>query len=96
MNFTKNSKSYDIQTFSPISAKLKNQTTQISSTIMENYLAKNLNLAELEAKMPFFRKIQYFIKSERFNGFFPNSIPNVLEDWSLYKELIISIAQNLR
>ena len=30
----KNSKSYKLQTFSPILAKLKNQTTNILSTIM--------------------------------------------------------------
>ena len=37
--------------------------------------------------MPFFREIQNFIKSECSDGFFPNSIPNVIEHWSLHKEL---------
>ena len=36
---TKNSKSYKIQTFSPILTNLKNQTTHNLSTIMNNYLA---------------------------------------------------------
>ena len=45
--------------------------------------------------MPFFWKIQNFIKSERSHGFFfSNLIPfflNVLEHWSHYKELFSSI-----
>ena len=61
-------KSYKIRTGSPIliSAKLKNQNAHmILSTIMRNNF--------------FFRKIQNFIKSERFEGFFSNSIPSVLD-----------------
>ena len=50
------------------------KTTHVLSTIMKNSLAQNLNLAELRAKMLFFWKNQNFIKSERSNGFFPNSI----------------------
>ena len=57
VNITKNSKPYKIRTFFPISAKLKNRTTEILSKIMKNYLAQNVNFAELDAKMPFFRKI---------------------------------------
>ena len=57
--------------------------THFLSTIINNYLAQNLsqilNLAELGAKMPFFRKIKKFIKSERSNEFFPSLIPNVFE-----------------
>ena len=45
---------------------------------MKNYLVQNVNLAELAAKMPFFRKIQNFIKSQNFQGLFPNSIPTSL------------------
>ena len=58
---------------------LKKKTTQILPTIMKN------NLAELGAKMPFFRK-------ESSDRFFPNLILNVLEHLSLYKELFSSIA----
>ena len=46
---------------------------------MKNYLVRNLNFAELRAKPYFFWKIPNFIKSERFNKFFPNSIPKVLD-----------------
>ena len=84
VSFTKNLKSYKIRTSSPISAKLKNQTNYILSTIMKNYLAQNLNFAILGAKMLFFRKIWNFIKSERFHGVFLNLIPNVLEYCYLY------------
>ena len=63
---------------------------------MKNYLFQNLNLAGLKAKMPFFPKIRNFIKSERSDGFFQNSVSNVLEHWSPYEELLSSIAQNLR
>ena len=45
---------------------------------MKKNSIKNFNFAELGAKPPFFRKTQNFIKSERFDEFFPNSIPNVL------------------
>ena len=55
-------------------------------TVIKKYLAENLNFAELEAKMPFLWKNQNFMKSERFDAFVPNSIPNVLEHWSLYKD----------
>ena len=51
-------KPYKISTFSPISAKLKNQATQILSTIMKKYLATNLNFAAFGAKMPFFEKFK--------------------------------------
>ena len=62
-----------------VSHSLKNQTTHILSTIMKSYLAIKLNFAKPRAKISFFRKIQNFIKSERFYEFFPSSIPNVLE-----------------
>ena len=78
-------KPYESLIFYPISAQFQNQTIQILSTIIKNYLA-NLNFARLGAKMPFFWKIQNFIKSENFDGFFLNLIPNVLEHQSLYKE----------
>ena len=58
VNFTKNSKSYKIRTISPISAKLKNQTNQIFSTIMKRYSAQNLNFVELGVQMPFFGKFK--------------------------------------
>ena len=58
------------------------KVTYILYTITTNYLAQNLNFAELWVKM-LFRKIQNFIKSERSDGFLPNSISNVLEHWSL-------------
>ena len=44
---------------------------------MKNYLAQNLNFVELGA--PFRGEIRNFIKSESFDGFFPNSISDVLE-----------------
>ena len=47
---------------------------------MKNYLSQNLNFAKPGAEMSFFRKIQNFIKSERAKGFFPSSIPNVLNN----------------
>ena len=62
----------------------------------KNYLVSNLNFAELGAKMHFFRKILHFIKSECFDGFFPNLIPNSLENWPLCKVLFSTIASNLR
>ena len=58
---------------------------------MKNYLAHYLIFADPGAKMLFFQKIQSFIKSERFDGFFPNSIPNALEHSSFYKERFYSI-----
>ena len=75
VNFTKNSKSYKIRNFSPISVKLRIETTEILSTIMKKYLARNVNIAELGAKMPFYRKIQNFIKFERSEGFFSKFNP---------------------
>ena len=68
--------------------KLKNQTTQILSRIINICLALNVSFAELGAKMPFSWKIQNLMKLERFEGFFPHSIPNVLKHWSLYKKTI--------
>ena len=72
-----NSKSFKIRTFYPISAKVLKETNHSLSTSMNNYLAQNLNLAELE------RKIENFIKSERFVGFFTKF--NLKRPWSLYK-----------
>ena len=69
MNFTKNSKSYKIRTFSPISAKLKDQTTQILFAIVKNYFAQNLKFAELGEKITSFQKIKNFIKSEHWRIF---------------------------
>ena len=54
----KNSKSYKILTFSSISTKLKNQTIQILSISIKNYLAQNLNFAGLGAKCPFPEKFE--------------------------------------
>ena len=42
---------------------------------MKNDSAKNLNLTELGAKMPFFQKIRNLIKSECSDGFFPEVNP---------------------
>ena len=44
---------------------------------MKNYSAQNLNSQNSERNRFFFRKVANFIKSERFDGFFPNSNPNV-------------------
>ena len=44
---------------------------------MKKYSAQNYNFAELEAQTPFLKKNQNFIKSERFDGLFPNSIPKL-------------------
>ena len=82
--------------FKSISAKFKNQTTSTLYTILKSYLSHNLNFSELWKNSPFFRVIENFIKSERFDEFFPNLIANLLEHWSLYKELFSSIAWNLR
>ena len=57
----------------------QNQNTEILSEIMENYSARNLNSTEFRAKLHVFQKNQNFTKSERFDGFFPNSIPSVIE-----------------
>ena len=82
VNFTKNSKSYKIRNFprfQPIYKKKK--TTHILSTVMKNYLAQNLNLAQLGAKMPFFKKfkISYNLNARMdFSKFNPKS------PWSLY------------
>ena len=53
--------------------------TKLLPTIMKNYLAHYLNVTELEAKIPLFRKMSNFIKFGRIDGFFPNLIPNVLK-----------------
>ena len=55
-------------------------------------LAANLNFAELGVKMPIFRKIWNFIKSERIDEYFPNPIPSVMKHLWLHKELFISVA----
>ena len=47
INFTKNFESYKIRSSSPISPKFKNQTIKI----IKNYLLRNWNIAELEAKI---------------------------------------------
>ena len=87
------SKFYQIlRTFFPISAKMKNQTTQILSTIMKNYFSSKREFRKSWSENAFFRNIQNLIKSGRFEGFFLISIPNVLEHWSLFKELFSSIA----
>ena len=78
--FTKNSKFCKIQTLSPISAKFLKENYPHFISIVKKYLVQNLNLAELGAKMPVFRKIQNFMKFQRSDGLFPNSLPNVLED----------------
>ena len=66
---------------------------------MKNYLARNSNFVELGMEPPFFRKIPNFIKFKRFDGFFPNSIPNVSEHRSHYWYILefspFMIAQNL-
>ena len=46
---------------------------------MKNYSTQNLNIAELGAKMSFFRKSKNSIKSESSDGLFSNLIPNVSE-----------------
>ena len=73
-----NSKFYKIRIFDSLLAKFKNQTTQSLSTIIKNCLAQNLTRGT-GSENTFFRKIKNFIKSELFDIFFPNSIPNVLE-----------------
>ena len=75
---------YKIGNFSPISAKFKNQTTQIVYNYEELFGSK-LVLRETWSGCPFFRQIKNFIKCELFAGLFPNSILNVLEHWSLKK-----------
>ena len=63
---------------------------------MKNDLAQNLNFSERKSETAHFWKIQNFIKSERFDGFFLNSIPSVLEHWYPHKELFSSHAWKLR
>ena len=46
---------------------------------MKNNSAQNLNLAELGAKILFFRKIFNFVKSERFDRFFSKLNPKRTE-----------------
>ena len=82
--------------FEPFSDFCQKKTSHILSKVIKNCSAQNLNLAELGAKMSFFSKNSKFYKIQRSNGFFLNSIRNVLEHWSRYKELFSWIAQNLR
>ena len=49
---------YKIRSFSPFSAKFLKENYPHFSTIMKNYSAHNLDLAELGAKIPFFRKFK--------------------------------------
>ena len=79
MNFTKNSNTIKLKPFFRFWQNFYNNAANILSTNMKNYLAQNFNLVELASKMPCFRKIQNFIKSERSDGFSSNLIPNVLE-----------------
>ena len=56
-------------------------------------MSQNSNFAELGGKTHFFQKIQNIVKSERFDGYFRNRIPNVLEHWSLNEKLCSSMRQ---
>ena len=73
----------------PLKTKLPNRfyLQLLRNILLNTWISRNL-----EQNCPFLRKIQNFIKSERFDWFFSNSIPNVLEHWSLDKELFSSIA----
>ena len=77
VNFLKTSKSYKIQTSFTISDKFN---------LDPIYNYKEVFDSKFEFReTAIFRKIQNYIKFKRLDGFFPYSIPNVLEHWSLYK-----------
>ena len=90
INFMKNPKSYEIKKFSPILAKFLKENYPNFVYNYKDLLRSKLEFSRTWSRKPFFRKIQNFIRSERSDGFFLNSLPNVLENWSLYKELLSS------
>ena len=78
-NFTKNSKPIKLEPFFSNFSQIQKSNHLDFNYNYERLFGSKLEFRGTRSQNALFQKIQNFIKSERFKGFFSNSIRNVFE-----------------